>query len=41
MIKELAYIYYNYCFLWRNLCWVWKKKTTQYWFSYSQITCKY
>jgi len=24
--KELAYIYYDKCFKWRNLCWVLKKK---------------
>ena len=26
LFKELAYIYYDKCFLWRYLCWVLKKK---------------
>ena len=38
--KELAYIYYDKCFLWENLCWV-LKKTTQPWFTYFQIADKY
>ena len=39
--KKLAYTNYYKHYLWRNMCWVWKKKVTQHWFSFFQISRKY